>query len=74
MTQISNPSAPLHKDFNSPNKQIQIKITKSLTIMKKTIYIILLFIVSALSITACTEQEVKPKDGGAGGSVLDPKG
>ena len=40
--------------------------------MKKLIYIIVLFVVSAMSITACTEQEVKPKDGG--GTVSDPKG
>ncbi len=39
--------------------------------MKKTIYILLLVFVSAMSITACTEQEVKPKDGG--GSASDPK-
>ena len=40
--------------------------------MKKTIYIIILFIVSAMSITACTEQEVKPKDGAAGGGASEP--
>ena len=41
--------------------------------MKKTIYIIILFIASAMSITACTEQEVKPRDS-AGGAASDPKG
>lgn len=42
--------------------------------MKKIIYIALLAFVSAMSITACTEQEIKPKDGGTGGSGVDPKG
>ena len=42
--------------------------------MKKLIYIAVLFIVSALSITACTEQEIKPRDGGGGGGAVDPKG
>ena len=42
--------------------------------MKKFIYIAILFIVSAMSVTACTEQEVKPRDGGAGGGAMDPKG
>lgn len=40
--------------------------------MKKLICIVVLFIVSAMSVTACTEQEVKPRDGG--GSGIDPKG
>ena len=39
--------------------------------MKKLIYIAILFVVSAMSITACTEQDVKPRDGG--GSAIDPK-
>ena len=42
--------------------------------MKKIIYIALLAFVSAMSITACTEQEIKPKDGGTGGVGSDPKG
>lgn len=42
--------------------------------MKKVIYIIILSFVTAMSVTACTEQEVKPKDGGVGGSAGDPKG
>ncbi len=42
--------------------------------MKKFIYIAILFIVSAMSVTACTEQEIKPRDGGAGGGANDPKG
>ncbi len=42
--------------------------------MKKFIYIAILFIVSAMSVTACTEQEVKPRDGGAGATGSDPKG
>ena len=42
--------------------------------MKKFIYIAVLFIVSAMSVTACTEQEVKPRDGGGGGGPIDPKG
>ena len=42
--------------------------------MKKLIYIAILLVVSAMSITACTEQEIKPRDGGAGGTVIDPKG
>ena len=36
--------------------------------MKKLIYIAILFVVSAMSITACTEQDVKPRDGGGGAS------
>lgn len=42
--------------------------------MKKLIYIAILFFVSAMSVTACTEQEIKPRDGGTGGSGTDPKG
>ena len=42
--------------------------------MKKFIYIVILFIVTAMSITACTEQEIKPNDGPSGGSGIDPKG
>lgn len=42
--------------------------------MKKLIYIAILFVVSAMSVTACTEQEIKPRDGGSGGSAQDPKG
>jgi len=43
--------------------------------MKKFIYIAILFIVTAMSMTACTEQEIKPRDGGTGGSNgMDPKG
>ena len=41
--------------------------------MKKLIYIAILFIVSAMSVTACTEQEIKPRDGGTGGNPIDPK-
>lgn len=39
--------------------------------MKKLIYIAILFVVTAMSVTACTEQEIKPRDGGGG--VMDPK-
>ncbi len=42
--------------------------------MRKLIYIAILSIVTAMSVTACTEQEVKPRDGGAGGTGSDPKG
>lgn len=42
--------------------------------MKKFFYILILSFVSAMSITACTEQEIKPRDGGGGGSGVDPKG
>ncbi len=42
--------------------------------MKKLIYVAILFIVSAMSVTACTEQEIKPRDGGTGGGGIDPKG
>ena len=43
--------------------------------MKKFIYVAILFIVSAMSMTACTEQEIKPRDGGTGSSGgTDPKG
>lgn len=41
--------------------------------MKKFIYVAILAIVTAMSVTACTEQEVKPRDTG-GGQVNDPKG
>jgi hypothetical protein len=42
--------------------------------MKKFIYIAILLIVSGLSVTSCTEQEIKPRDGGSGGTAPDPKG
>lgn len=42
--------------------------------MKKLIYIAILFIVSAMSVTACTEQEIKPRNSGPGGGAMDPKG
>jgi len=42
--------------------------------MKKFIYIAILSIVTAMSMSACTEQEVKPRDGGTGGGGIDPKG
>jgi len=43
--------------------------------MKKLIYIAIFSIVTAISVSSCTEQEVKPKDGGAGGMTPpDPKG
>ena len=42
--------------------------------MKKFIYIAILAIVTAMSVTACTEQDVKPRDGGSGGVGNDPKG
>ncbi len=42
--------------------------------MKKTLYIILLFIVTSLAISSCTEQEIKPKTIVTGGGALDPKG
>ncbi len=43
--------------------------------MKKLLYIVILSFVSAMSITACTEQEIKPRDGGgSAGGASDPKG
>jgi len=43
--------------------------------MKKFIYIAILFVICAMSVTACTEQEIKPRDGGgATGTANDPKG
>lgn len=42
--------------------------------MRKLIYIAILSIVTAMSVTACTEQEVKPRDGGPAGNGSDPKG
>lgn len=42
--------------------------------MKKIIYIAILSIVTAMSLSGCTEQEIKPRDGGGGGSAADPKG
>jgi hypothetical protein len=44
-------------------------------IMKKLLYIFLLAFVCALTITACTEEEVKPSAelaNGGGGAVADP--
>lgn len=42
--------------------------------MRKILYIAILAICTMASVTSCTEQEVKPKEGGAGGGVTDPKG
>ncbi len=42
--------------------------------MRKLIYIAILAIVTAMSVSSCTEQEIKPRDGGAGGNGPDPKG
>lgn len=42
--------------------------------MRKLIYIAILSIVTAMSMSSCTEQEVKPREGGTGGSGIDPKG
>jgi len=42
--------------------------------MRKFIYIAILSIVTAMSLSGCTEQEIKPRDGGPGGGAVDPKG
>lgn len=42
--------------------------------MKKLIYIGILLITISLGMSSCTEQEVKPIDGGSGGVMGDPKG
>lgn len=41
--------------------------------MKKLLYIAIFSIITAMSVSSCTEQEVKPKEGTGGGGV-DPKG
>ncbi|HEX6891917.1 MAG TPA: hypothetical protein VF141_14520 [Chryseolinea sp.] len=42
--------------------------------MKKFIYIVLFAAVTALSVTSCTEEEVKPKTMAGGGAIIgDPK-
>jgi hypothetical protein len=55
-------------------KKKQNQKTKTQISMKKFIYVAILLVVSAMSVTSCTEQEVKPRDGGSGGSATDPKG
>lgn len=42
--------------------------------MKKLIYIVIFSLVTAMTVSSCTEQEVKPKEGGTGGTFPDPKG
>jgi hypothetical protein len=44
--------------------------------MKKLFYIILLTVISGLSITACTEENVEPSidTASTGGGTTDPKG
>lgn len=42
--------------------------------MKKIVYSILLTLVISVGLSACTEQDVKPKDGGTGAQGPDPKG
>ncbi|CAN5342707.1 hypothetical protein BH09BAC3_BH09BAC3_07890 [soil metagenome] len=39
--------------------------------MKKLIYILILVTMTSLSLSSCTEQEIKPTAGG--GNVSDPK-
>jgi len=42
--------------------------------MKKLIYIVLFAFVTAMSVTACTEEEVKPStELNGGGAHIDPK-
>jgi hypothetical protein len=43
--------------------------------MKKLLYIALLAFVTAMSVTACTEEEVKPTTelNGGGGGINDPR-
>jgi hypothetical protein len=42
--------------------------------MKKLIYIGILMTVISIGLSSCTEQEVKPQEGGTGGVMGDPKG
>ena len=42
--------------------------------MKKLLYVFVLLAVTTLSVSSCTEQEVKPKEGGTSGNPIDPKG
>ena len=43
--------------------------------MKKLIYIVLFAFVTAMSVTACTEEEIKPNTelNGGGGGINDPR-
>jgi hypothetical protein len=41
--------------------------------MRKVIYILILAVAASMTITSCTEQEVKPAEGG-GAAATDPKG
>ena len=66
-------SAIFTQFFNKEKRKIvTTKLLKNPNIMKKLIYIVILFVVSAMSITACTEQEIKPRN--SGGGAIDPKG
>jgi hypothetical protein len=66
--------ADLQMARSNPLKQSLFTYTKRSTTMKKIIYIILFALVSAASITACTEEEVTPQqnfNGGGRGSADD---
>lgn len=50
------------------------KQPKQLKTMKKLIYILILAAVTSVSLSSCTEQEVKPANDGTGGGLgQDPK-
>jgi hypothetical protein len=58
-----------------PSKKIKSTQKPKHKPMKKLIYIAILCIITAMSASSCTEQEVKPRDGGGGGALPpDPKG
>lgn len=42
--------------------------------MRRIIYIAILALFTMTAVTSCTEQEVKPQEGGTGGGASDPKG
>lgn len=41
--------------------------------MKKIIYILLLAFASSMTMTACTEEEIRPEYSNGGGGISDPK-
>lgn len=72
MAQVCEQRQSLARSFDTKKNNSTQKPKHKL--MKKLIYIAALFIVTAMSVTACTEQEVKPRDAAGGGNAPDPKG
>jgi abortive infection bacteriophage resistance protein len=59
------------EEKSHPKNQNQVTKPNS---MRKFIYIALIALLTAATVTSCTEQEVTPREGGGGGSGNDPKG